>query len=216
MKLRTALLALVVALVFGACQGKVSVEKDKDGSVKVKVDNKKTDSPETRFKKAVDALELKATQTPALKAGIDAKVATFKADFEKVKADPAALNTLITRVESYSKELAAAPAAPAAGGKLGTAAPTAPPVGGKLGGPAPVGTVVAPAGTVPGGKLGGAATPPVGGKLGGAPAGTTAPAGNLPGGTLGGAAPPAGGSKLGGAPAPAGGTPAPAGGMGGK
>ncbi len=158
---------------------------------------------ESRYKSNQDRLSAIVTRKPQSKPEIDAKVAEFKAEYDKAMKEGsdeqkiAALGALSSRMDKYIEMLE--PKETKAGG---AGAPS-----NKLDGPAPAGGVTPPAGGV---------TPPAPGKLDGpAPAGTIAP---TPGSGGMGTPTPAPGTGMG-APTPAP-TPAPVtapapGGMGG-
>lgn len=111
-----------------------------------------------RYTETKDRIEVLGTKNPMMKMDIAKKVAEFEVEAKAAEAKGgeeaiSALNTLVSRMEKYEKELkpqeapkAGAPAAGQPGAKLGGAQAPAAPV-------AP--TPAAPVPAAPGGKLGG-------------------------------------------------------------
>lgn len=136
------------------------------------------DSQLTRYKAAVDKLDVLAAKQPQLKPTIDQKKVEFAAELETAKVKPGEdgareVARLCSRMEDFERSLNPATPAPApAGGPNNTP-------GGKLGTPppAPSGTTPpAPTGTAPApGKLGDPAAPAPGGSGFGTPTPTPAP-----------------------------------------
>ncbi len=107
-----------------------------------------------QYNKAKDRLDALGTKMPHLKMDIQRKLAEFQKDFEAAKAKGGeagskAIAAVISRMDAYEKQIAPAPAKPAAGTASGK-------VGSKLGGAAGAKPMVKPAG-----KLGGAAAKPM-------------------------------------------------------
>ncbi len=166
-------------------------------------------SQKARYQRVKDRLDAVATKTPALREGIQLKLAEFDRDMAAAEAQGAeavkALGAVVSRAEAYEQQVTPT-AAPAAAPAIDAGAP---PAGSKLGGPPTTGA--------PGGKLGAPAA--AGGKLGD----PVAPA--AAGGKLGDPAAPAGSSGFGGsgaaaaagsgAAAPSSGSAAPSSGFGG-
>ena len=153
-------------------------------------------SQKARYQRVKDRLDAVATKTPALREGIQLKLAEFDRDMAAAEAQGAeavkALGAVVSRAEAYEQQVTPT-AAPAAAPAIDAGAP---PAGSKLGGPPTTGA--------PGGKLGAPAA--AGGKLGD----PAAPAGSSGFGGSGAAA--AAGS---GAAAPSSGSAAPSSGFGG-
>ncbi len=146
-----------------------------------------TDSQKARYQRVKDRLDAVGTKSPALREGIQVKVAELDRDMAAAEAKGGAeavkaMGEVATRAEAYEQQVTPTAATAA----VDAAATTAP--GSKLGGP--------PTTAAPGGKLGDPAAPAApGGKLGD-PATPATPA--APGGKLGDPAAPAASSGFGG------------------
>lgn len=131
------------------------------------------DSQITRYKAAVDKLDVLAAKQPQLKATIDQKKVEFAAELETAKAKPGEdgareVARLCSRMEDFERSLNPTTPAPTANNTPG----------GKLGTPPPAGGVAPPApNAAPTGKLGdpAAPAPQPGGSGFGTPTPTPAP-----------------------------------------
>ena len=154
-------------------------------------------SQKARYQRVKDRLDAVSTKTPALRDGIQSKLAELDRDLAAAEAKGGpeavtAMGAVVARAEAYEKQVTPTPTpAPAPPIDAGTPAP-----GSKLGGP--------PTTAAPGGKLGDPAAPAAGGKLGDPAAAGSGTSG------FGGSAAPAP------APAPTPAPAAPASGFGGK